>query len=121
MVRKLYADIVNVPPSVANAVKAGQYFQTSAEVYDDTGEAGLPAGGGCMLRRIAPRGPDILQVKTLDDLPKPDWVGQLKGCGDSRRDASRDHLHRARPGQDGGQSRTIFGSGGEVLSGFPAT
>ena len=76
---KLYADIVNVPPSVANAVKAGQYFQTSAEVYDDTGEAGLPAGGGCMLRRIALLGADIPQVKTLDDLPKPDGSGNLKG------------------------------------------
>lgn len=76
---KLFADIVNVPPSVANAVKAGQYFQTSAEVYDDTGEAGLPAGGGCMLRRIALLGADIPQVKTLDDLPKPDGSGNLKG------------------------------------------
>jgi hypothetical protein len=76
---KLMADIVNVPASVAAAVKAGQYFQTSAEVYDDTGEAGLPAGGGCMLRRIALLGADIPQVKTLSDLPKPDGSGNLKG------------------------------------------
>lgn len=86
---KLKADIVNIPGDVASAIKAGGYFQTSAEVYDDTGEAGLPAGGGCMLRRIALLGSDIPQVKTLADLPKPGPTGDLRGveifaCGTHR-------------------------------------
>lgn len=76
---KLKADFVNIPKEVSDAIRAGAYFQTSAEVYDDTGEAGLPAGGGCMLRRIALLGADIPQVKTLADLPKPDDAGTLKG------------------------------------------
>lgn len=76
---KLKADLVNIPKEVDDAIQAGAYFQTSAEVYDDTGEAGLPAGNGCMLRRIALLGADIPQVKTLADLPKPDGAGNLKG------------------------------------------
>jgi hypothetical protein len=68
---KLFADLSQVFPQIADLVEGGAYKHVSAEVYprDDPPE-GVPAVG-CMLRRVALLGGSLPHIKSLADLPRP--------------------------------------------------
>jgi len=66
----LKADIEEVAPSVADAIRHRRYRTVSAEIYDEPPD-GIQ-GKGKMLRRIAYLGADVPQVKNLKHLPMPE-------------------------------------------------
>lgn len=68
---KLAVNISEIPALVMYWIKTGKIRTVSAEIYVDSGEAGLPPGYGPTLRRIAFLGGDIPQVKTLARLKVP--------------------------------------------------
>lgn len=68
---KLFLNIGNIPALVMKWIVAGLIKTVSAEIYLDSGEAGLTAGFGPTLRRVALIGGDIPQVKSLGVLPRP--------------------------------------------------
>lgn len=59
-------------PAVAKLIKGKAYRTVSAEIYDEP-PAGCEGGKGKMLRRVAFLGGDIPQVKTLADIPAPEF------------------------------------------------
>jgi hypothetical protein len=68
---KLFADLTQIFPQIADLVEAGSYKHVSAEVYPrDSPPEGVPASG-CMLRRVALLGGALPHLKSLADLPKP--------------------------------------------------
>ena len=71
---KLKATIGEIPGQVMLWIKRGLLRTLSAEIYEDSGDAGLPEGHGPTLRRVAFIGGDVPQVKTLARLkiPKPE-------------------------------------------------
>lgn len=74
---KLVVNIGEIPALVMYWIKTGRIRTVSAEIYEDSGDAGLPAGHGPTLRRVALLGGDIPQVKTLARLkvPTPERAG----------------------------------------------
>lgn len=68
---KLAVNVGEMPALVMYWIKTGKIRTVSAEIYDDSGEAGLPPGFGPTLRRIAFLGGDIPQVKSLARLKVP--------------------------------------------------
>lgn len=75
---KLVGPAEGVPPEVADWIDRGLYRKVSAEIYDDSGEAGLPPGHGKMLRRVALLGGELPKVKIIRSLPKPERSKQAK-------------------------------------------
>ncbi len=71
----LMADLGEVAPSVARAIKGRAYRKVSAEIYDQPPE-GVP-GTGKMLRRISFLGGEVPQCKTLADIPVPEFSEQF--------------------------------------------
>jgi hypothetical protein len=73
----LYGNFADVPAKVARLIKGKRYKHVSAEIYDEHPD-GLPTAGQKkhMLRRIAFLGGEIPQIKTLDDIPVPDEMGE---------------------------------------------
>jgi hypothetical protein len=67
----LKADLQHVPESIAKLIAARAYNGISSEIYPQP-PAGVP-GTGPMLRRIAALGGELPQIKTLKDLPWPDY------------------------------------------------
>lgn len=68
---KLFCDLEEMPALAAYWIKKGLIRTVSAEIYEDSGVAGLPAGFGPTLRRVALVGGDIPQVKTIARLKLP--------------------------------------------------
>ena len=67
----LKADLQHVPESIAKLIAARAYNGISSEIYPQP-PVGVP-GTGPMLRRIAALGGELPQIKTLKDLPWPDY------------------------------------------------
>lgn len=68
----LKVDWGEMAPAVAKLLKGKAYRTVSAEIYDEP-PAGCEGGKGKMLRRVAFLGGDIPQVKTLADIPAPEF------------------------------------------------
>jgi hypothetical protein len=66
---KLYADISQVFPAIADLIAAGAYRKLSVEIYDEAPE-GIDAEGK-VLRRVAFLGGELPHLKSLGDLPQP--------------------------------------------------
>jgi hypothetical protein len=66
---KLYADISQVFPAIADLIAAGAYRKLSVEIYDEPPE-GIQATGK-VLRRVAFLGGELPHLKSLGDLPQP--------------------------------------------------
>jgi hypothetical protein len=84
---KLKVNIGEIPALVMYWIKTGRIRTVSAEIYTDSGDAGLPPGHGPTLRRIALLGGDIPQVKTLSRLkvPVPEKAGAASRFSDNIR------------------------------------
>lgn len=65
---KLIAELSDVPPKVAFAVRTGALRTCSVEIDPDFADQGQAYG--LTLRRLALLGGDLPQVKSLDDLPR---------------------------------------------------
>lgn len=79
--RVMKLDFSDVAPDVVRLLKGRAYRDVSAEVYDDSEQAGLPPGQGKVLRRVAMLGGDRPQVKGLKDIPTPEAHSERFAAG----------------------------------------
>lgn len=113
---KLVGPAEGVPPEVADWINRGLYRKVSSEIYDDSGEAGLPPGHGRMLRRVALLGGELPKVKILRRLPRAERSQALPFAETGGRTALRFSEAR-RPGK--GLRRITFFSERRTMQGSP--
>lgn len=68
----LAADFADVPTWLAKLVAGKQYRSVSAEIYEQPPD-GCEGAEGPILRRVALLGGELPQIKTLGDLPEPEF------------------------------------------------